>query len=157
ESFMEGMQAYARRHFKDLAVDRTHVICIDTVGSPELLSLEGEGMLKMRRYPEAFKALLSEVAAEKGITLHRGMRFRNATDGLIALKAGYPSVMIGSMNEYRLPSNYHWPTDVADNVDFGTVADCVRLCDGTLRRLAARVTGAQGASAGPASSSTPAA
>ncbi len=137
ESFMEGMQGFARRHFKDLPVDRTHVVCIDTVGSPELLSLEGEGMLWMRNYDAAFKAMLSDVAAERSITLHRGMRFRNATDGLLALKAGYPSVMIGSMNEYHLPSNYHWPTDVADNCNFETVADCVRLCDGLVRRLAA--------------------
>jgi hypothetical protein len=148
ESFMEGMQGYARRHFKDLPLDQTHVICIDTVGSPELLSLEGEGMLKMREYPAAFKDLVSEVAAEKGILLHRGMRFRNATDGLLALKAGYPSVMLGSMNKYKLPSNYHWPTDVADNVNFGTVADCVRLCDGVVRRVAERFGGA--GTAGPA-------
>jgi hypothetical protein len=152
ESFMEGMQGFARRHFQDLPVDRTHVICIDTVGSPELLLLEGEGMLWMRRYPAAFKDLVSEIAAGKGITLHRGMRFRNATDGLLALKAGYPSVMIGSMNKYRLPSNYHWPTDVADNVNYGTVADCVRLCDGVMRRLAGRTAGAQSSAA-----STPAA
>ncbi|MCW3014992.1 MAG: hypothetical protein JWO02_2084 [Solirubrobacterales bacterium] len=136
ESFMEGMQGFARRHFASLPTDRTHVICIDTVGSPELLSLEGEGMLWMREYPAAFKDLVSQVAAERGITLHRGMRFRNATDGLLALKAGYPSVMIGSMNKYKVPSNYHWPTDIADNVNYATVADCVRLCDGVVRRLA---------------------
>jgi putative aminopeptidase FrvX len=148
ESFMEGMQGFARRHFASLPTDRTHVICIDTVGSPELLSLEGEGMLWMREYPAAFKDLVSEVAAERGITLHRGMRFRNATDGLLALKAGYPSVMIGSMNKYKVPSNYHWPTDIADNVNYGTVADCVRLCDGVVRRLA-RVTRRAPAGDGP--------
>ncbi len=142
ESFMEGMQGFARRHFPRMPIDETHVICIDTVGSPELLALEGEGMLKMREYPAAFKDLVSEVAAEQGILVHRGMRFRNATDGLLALKAGYPSVMLGSMNKYKLPSNYHWPTDVADNVDYGTVADCARLCDGVVRRLADRFGGA---------------
>lgn len=146
ESFMEGMQAFARRHFKDLPVDRTHVICVDTVGSPELLSLEGEGMLWMREYSRAFKDLISEVADELRITLHRGMRFRNATDGLMALKAGYPAAMIGSMNRYRLPSNYHWPTDVPDNVNYGTVADCVRLCDATIRRLGRRCGGGQAGS-----------
>ena len=64
ESFMEGMQAFARRHFDELPADRTHVICIDTVGSPRLTQLEGEGMLRMRDYPESFKALLSAVADE---------------------------------------------------------------------------------------------
>lgn len=152
ESFMEGMQAFGRRHFPALPVDRTHVICIDTVGSPQLLQIEGEGMLRMRQYAAPFKDLLDEVAEELGVDLFRGLQFRNATDGLIALKAGYPSVMIGSMNEYRLPSNYHWPTDVPDNVDYATVADCTRLCDGVVRRLAAAAGGGapQGSAGSPA-------
>jgi len=135
ESFMEGMQAFARRHFPALPPDRTHVICVDTVGSPTLMQLEGEGMLVMRDYPEAFKALVSEVAAEQGVRLVRGLRFRNATDGLIALKAGYPTVMLGSVNEFKAPANYHWPSDTPENVAIDTVLDCVRVCEGTIRRL----------------------
>jgi hypothetical protein len=138
ESFMEGMQAFARRHFASLPVGSTHVICVDTVGSPELMQLEGEGMLVMRDYPEDFKALVSAAAADAGVPLRRGLRFRNATDGLIALKAGYPSVMLGSIDEFKAPANYHWPTDTADNVDYDTVVGCIRVCDGVIRRLAAR-------------------
>ena len=136
ESFIEGMQAFARRHFASLPVDRTHVICVDTVGSPELLQLEGEGMLKMREYPAAFKDLVSDCARGCGVHLRRGLRFRNATDGLIALRRGYPTVMLGSVNRYKLPDNYHWPTDTADRVDYGTVMDAVTLCDAVVRRLA---------------------
>lgn len=135
ESFMEGMQAFARRHFPALPTDRTHVVCIDTVGSPTLMELEGEGMLVMRDYPDDFKDLVSDVAAEVGVPLVRGLRFRNATDGLIALKAGYPTVMLGSINRYKAPDNYHWPTDTADNVDYGTVVGAIRVCDGVVRRL----------------------
>ena len=138
ESFMEGMQAFAARHFPSLPVDRTHVICVDTVGSPRLMQLEGEGMLVIRDYPAEFKDLVSEVADAAGIELVRGIRFRNATDGLIAMKAGYPTVMLGSMNEFKAPSNYHWPTDTAENVIHETVVSCIRVCDGTIRRLAAR-------------------
>lgn len=137
ESFMEGMQAFAVRHFPSLPVDRTHVVCLDTVGSGNLTLLEGEGMLVMRDYPDDFKDLVAAAAAERGITLQRGLRLRNATDGLIALKAGYPSVMLGSTNRYKLPSNYHWPTDVADNVDFACVARAVVTCEATVRALAA--------------------
>ena len=136
ESFMEGMQAFARRHFATLPIDRTHVLCLDTVGSPELIQLEGEGMLHMREYPEDFKALLSECAEEAGVHLRRGLWFRNATDGLIALKRGYPTVMLGSVNKYKLPDNYHWPTDTAENVDYSTVRDAAKLCTQVLRRLA---------------------
>jgi hypothetical protein len=137
ESFMEGMQAFARRHFASLPVDRTHVVCIDTVGSPELIQLEGEGMLRMREYPADFKDLVDRCAASAGVRLRRGLRFRNATDGLIALRHGYPTVMLGSVNRYKLPDNYHWPTDTADNVDYATVTDAVTLCEAVVRRLAA--------------------
>jgi hypothetical protein len=136
ESFMEGMQAFARRHFASLPPDRTHVVCVDTVGSPRLVLLEGEGMLAMREYPADFKDLVAACAAEAGVTLRRGLRFRNATDGLIALRAGYPTAMLGSVNALKLPDNYHWPTDVPANVDFGTVADTVTVCDAVARRLA---------------------
>ena len=138
ESFMEGMQAFAARHFVSLPVDRTHVICVDTVGSPTLMQLEGEGMLVIRDYPDDFKDLVSDAAADAGVELVRGIRFRNATDGLIALKAGYPTVMLGSMNEFKAPSNYHWPTDTAANVVHETVVACIRVCDGAIRRVAAR-------------------
>ena len=58
EGFMEGMQAFARRHFASLPPDRTHVVCVDTVGSPHLTLIEGEGMLRMRDYPDDFKQLV---------------------------------------------------------------------------------------------------
>jgi hypothetical protein len=136
ESFMEGMQAFARRHFHRLERDRTVFVCVDTVGSPHLVLLEGEGMLRMREYPEGFKELVAGCARDLGIDLRRGMRFRNATDGLISLVAGFDTAMLGSCNRYKLPDNYHWPTDVPDNVEFSTVRDAVALCDAVVRRVA---------------------
>lgn len=137
EGFMEGMQAFAARHFPALPPERTHVVCVDTVGSPQLALIEGEGMLRMREYPDDFKQLVADCARESGIELRRGLRFRNATDGLIALRAGYPAATIGSVTELKVPSNYHWPTDTAENVDHGTVSDAVTLCTAVARRLAA--------------------
>ncbi len=52
EGFMEGMQAFARRHFPALARDTTEFLCLECVGSPRLCVVEGEGMLRMRLYPE---------------------------------------------------------------------------------------------------------
>jgi hypothetical protein len=136
EGFMEGMQAFARRHFPSLPPERTHVVCVDTVGSPQLTLIEGEGMLRMRDYPDDFKAFVGECADECDVELGRGLRFRNATDGLIALRAGYPTVAIGSVTELKVPSNYHWPTDTAENVDHDRVSDAVTLCTAIARRLA---------------------
>ena len=80
-------------------------------------------MLRMRDYPEEPQGRSwPRCAEEAGVRLRRGLRFRNATDGLIALRAGFDTAMLGSCNRYKLPDNYHWPTDVPDNVDFATVA-----------------------------------
>ena len=141
---MEGMQAFARRHFEGLPRDRTHVICLDTVGSPHLTALEGEGMIWMNEYPKDLLALVKETADELGVFLWPDLRLRNATDGLIALRAGYPTVTFGSVDEFKIPTNYHWPTDTAANVDYGTVEEAARLC----RRLIERL--------GPATASRPA-
>lgn len=136
ESFSEGMEAFARRHFPALDPDRTHVICIDTVGSPELVLLEGEGMLGVRDYPADFKRVVHDCAEAARVRLRAGLRFRNATDGMTALRLGYPSAMIGSVDRYRFPTHYHWPTDTPENVDYGTVADAARLCEAVVRQLA---------------------
>ncbi len=145
ESFMEGMHGFARRHFPALPTAHTRFVCVDTVGSEQLIVLEAEGMLVMRPYPEWFKSLMAECAEAEGIELRRGLKFRNATDGLISLRGGYDTVMIGSVNrDTKLPANYHWPTDTADNVLFETVDDAVRLCDAVTRRLAAGAAPAPG-------------
>jgi len=136
ESFMEGMQGFARRHFGDLPTESTTVICVDTVGSPNLLALEGEGMVWMNEYPKDLLAEVHAAAAQLGIYLLPNLRLRNATDGLIALRAGYPTAALASVDDLKLPTNYHWPTDTPDNVDYATVADCARLCRSVLERLA---------------------
>lgn len=133
---MEGMQAFARRHFGRLPTESTTVICVDTVGSPHLLALEGEGMVWMNEYPKDLLAEVNDAASELGIYLHPNLRLRNATDGLIALRAGYPTAALASVDDLKVPANYHWPTDTPDNVDYGSVADCARLCRRVLERLA---------------------
>ena len=136
ESHQEGMTAFAARHFASLPADRTHVVCLDTLGSPRLAVLEGEGMLKMTDYPAATRDLLGGCAAEAGVDILRGLRFRNATDGLIALRAGYPCATLVSVDEFKVPTDYHWPTDTPDRVDYARVADAARLCLTLVRRLA---------------------
>jgi hypothetical protein len=135
ESFMEGMQAFMRRHAPGLPREDTFFLCVDTIGSPHLTAIRGEGMLYMNEYPRASLELVDSVAAELGIWLFPNLRLRNATDGLHALKHGYPCACLGSVTDYKAPSNYHWRTDTADNVDYDTFADGVRLCEGIVRRL----------------------
>jgi len=135
ESFSEGMKAFGERHFADLPTDRTFFINLESTGSPFLTVLRGEGFLKMFDYPAEALKLADETAAELGIGLYPNLRIRNGTDGLEPLAAGYNVVSICSCTEDRQPANYHWPNDIAANVDFGTVAEAVDLAEAMSRKL----------------------
>lgn len=137
ESFEEGSYAFGRRHFGSLPKDSTAFICIDGVGSPHLARLEGEGMLQMYEYPQDAKEIVDEVGAELGIELWPGLRLRNATDGLVPLRAGYKTVSIAACTKLKQPVNYHWPTDTPDCVTYETIHDAVRLAAAAAPRIAA--------------------
>ena len=128
ESFMEGMQGFGRRHFGELDRATTEFVCIECVGSPRLCVVEGEGMLRMRDYPEASREALARAGAAAGIELTRGLRTVAATDALIALRAGYPTCTLGGVDETKFPSNYHWPSDIPDNLDWASVDGAVAVC-----------------------------
>ncbi|MGZ5335803.1 MAG: M28 family peptidase [Solirubrobacterales bacterium] len=135
EALCEGMGLFMDRHGHELPVDRTFFLCLDTIGSPNLLVLRGEGMLRMREYPAASLELLDSTAAELGIELVPNLRLRNATDGIFPLAAGYQCASVASCNEFKNPSNYHWPTDTAENVDYDTLTDAIRFAEAVIRRL----------------------
>ncbi|MDX6589860.1 MAG: hypothetical protein QOI84_1134, partial [Solirubrobacterales bacterium] len=43
ESFSEGMKAFGERHFPSLPKESTFFLCLESIGSPHLLVLRGEG------------------------------------------------------------------------------------------------------------------
>jgi hypothetical protein len=136
EALCEGMGLFMERHAAELPVDKTFFLCLDTVGSPNLLVLRGEGMLNLREYPAASLELFDSTADELGIDMpFRNLRLRNATDGIFPLAAGYQCVSVASCNQWKNPTNYHWKTDVPENVDYGTVADAIRLSEAVIRKL----------------------
>ena len=128
ESFMEGMQGFGRRHFAELPCESTEFVCLECVGSPQLCVVEGEGMLRMRDYPERSREALARAGAAAGVDLRRGLRTVAATDALIALRAGYPTCTLGGVDETKFPSNYHWPSDIPDNLDWSSIDGAVDVC-----------------------------
>src|SRR3954452_9435309 len=78
EALCEGMGLFMERHAGELPTDRTFFLCLDTVGSPHLLALRGEGMLKLRDYPAESLELVDSTADELGIKMpFRDLRLRN--------------------------------------------------------------------------------
>ena len=135
ESFSEGIKAFGERHFPSLPRESTFFLCLESTGSPHLLVLRGEGFLKMREYSPRALALLDGLAEELGIWLYPNLRLRNGTDGLESLAAGYETAVIAGCTDLKQPANYHWWHDLAENVDFDTVADGIRLSEAAIRRL----------------------
>jgi hypothetical protein len=135
ESFSEGMKAFGERHFPELPKESTFFLCLESIGSPHLLVLRGEGFLKMREYPQRSLALMDGLAEELGIWLYPNLRLHNGTDGLEPAAAGYETAVLAGCTDLKQPANYHWWNDLAANVDFGTVADGVRLSEAAVRRL----------------------
>ena len=92
EAFMEGMQAFARRHFPRCRATARTWSASTPSARRALTLLEGEGMLRMRDYPDDVQGAGRRAAPRpRASSCARGLRFRNATDGLIALRAGYPT------------------------------------------------------------------
>jgi acetylornithine deacetylase/succinyl-diaminopimelate desuccinylase-like protein len=133
ESFMEGMQGFARRHFGELPRETTEFVCVECVGSAHLCVVEGEGMLRMRPYTERLREALAAAGAAAGVPLRRGLRTVAATDGLIALRAGYPTCTLGGVDDTKFPANYHWPSDTPDNLDWDSVEGAVQVCEAYVR------------------------
>jgi hypothetical protein len=133
ESFMEGMQAFGRRHFAELPRATTEFVCLECIGSPQLCVVEAEGMLRMRHYPAQSREALARAGEAAGVDLLRGLRTVAATDGLIALRAGYPTCTLGGVDETKFPSNYHWPTDTPDNLTWESLEGALRVCEAYVR------------------------
>lgn len=135
EVLQGGIHGFAARHFPALPPERTWFANLETVGSPFLALLEGEGPFLIEDFEPGLKDTAAEVAEELGVKLRRGLRARSSTDSVVPHRAGYPVATLISVDETKGLSNYHWPTDVPENVNYETLADAVRVVDGLARRL----------------------
>lgn len=136
ESFSEGMQGFGHRHFGELRHDLTEMICLECLGGPTLVVVEGEGMLRMRDYPAHMREALADAARDAGEPVTRGLRTTAATDAIIPLRAGYDVATLASVDETKLPMNYHWPNDTAENLYWSTIQSAIAVCERFLRRRA---------------------
>lgn len=135
ESFLEAMIRFGQRHFGELAPEKTSFLCLESIGSPQLMLLAGEGLFRLRRYPPGPMRELRRLAQEIGVHLRPSFRYRLATDGQVPLRAGYPTAVLSSMDWYKAPSNYHWPSDRPENLSRESMAAAVRLCQAFVRHL----------------------
>ncbi len=137
ETLQDGIRGFMDRHASELDRDTTSFLCIDTVGSPRLMMLEGEGPGWMEDYDPELRETVVRVAERDGLALERGFRARASTDAIIPQRHGYRMANISSVNDYHYLSNYHLPTDTAENVNYGTVAEAAKVAYALASELAA--------------------
>ncbi|HEX6206220.1 MAG TPA: M28 family peptidase [Solirubrobacterales bacterium] len=135
ESFSEGMKAFGERHFDALPRESTFFLCLETLGATHLLALQGEGFLKMRDYPPRALGFVEAVAEDLGVWLYPNLRTYNGTDALEPRVAGYETVALCSCTDQKQPGRYHWPNDIAANVNFETLERAIEVSDSATRRL----------------------
>jgi Zn-dependent M28 family amino/carboxypeptidase len=137
EVLQGGIHGFAARHFGELPRGRTWFLNLETVGSPRLTLIEGEGPVVMEDYPDrTFRDLVARAADRVGAPLRRGMRSRASTDAVIPTRAGYPIATLASMNRYKSLSNYHQMSDTPENVDYTTVLQALAVTEAVARELA---------------------
>jgi Zn-dependent M28 family amino/carboxypeptidase len=128
EALQEGIRPFMERHGHELDPAVTRFLNLETVGSPRLIMLEGEGPIWMEDYADPrFRDAVEAAARANGIDLERGFRARASTDSVIPSRAGHPTATLTSITEWGALAHYHLPTDTADNVDHSTVERAARL------------------------------
>jgi Zn-dependent M28 family amino/carboxypeptidase len=137
EVLQGGIRGFADQHFPHLDRERTWFLNLETVGSPQLAMLEGEGPIVMEDYHDrSFRDLVARCADAAGASLRRGLRARSSTDAVIPSRAGYPTATLVSINRYKALSNYHRMTDTPANLDYATVGRALAVVEALARELA---------------------
>jgi hypothetical protein len=137
EVLQGGIHGFAARHFPGLPRERTWFVNLDTVGSPRLILLEGEGTVVMEDYfDRTFRDLVARAAENAGAPVRRWMRSRASTDAVIPSRAGYPTVTLASTDRYKALSNYHQMSDTPENIDYGTVFHALTVTEAVGAQLA---------------------
>ena len=138
EVIQGGIYGFADLHFAELDRERTWFLVLDSIGSPRLALVEGEGPVVMEDYHDrTFRDLVARAAETAGAPLRRGMRARNSTDAVIPHRAGYPTALLVSLNRYKAITHYHQASDTPENLHYRTLRQAVVVCEAVARELAA--------------------
>ncbi len=97
-------------------------------------------MLVRRPYDADLKDQITAAADDVGVPIIREHWLSFASDSLVGLRKGYRTATMASFDDDKLPSNYHQPTDVADNLHWDTVRAAADVTEATVRRIARAAT-----------------
>lgn len=111
ETGSKGMKAFIKKYQEILPKESSYFLILDNLGSGQISYLLGEGMIF---YHQADPKLV-ELAAQFGI-----QNFKNLflpTDSLPLLNLNYKSISFLGKDENGNMENYHWHTDIFENIN----------------------------------------
>ncbi len=121
-----GMVDFVRRHGAGLR--DAFFINLDNVGAGAVRFATGEGMLGVKPCDPALVSVARSVAGEHPDWDLQGVPVTiMTTDANVLLFRGYKVISLRAEDEQRLLPNWHWPTDIYENVDPATVERCAEV------------------------------
>ena len=129
-----GMQAFLDRHEQEL--QDALIVNLDSVGAGLLAYVTGEGMIKAYPSDPELLMLSAEVVRENpGLVLgpreHRAL----ATDAYAASCRGCRAMTIMAFDEEGVVPNWHWETDVIENLDEKNLEEAERFVELLLKKI----------------------
>lgn len=129
---MGGMAAWLAAHRGELDPAATLVVGLDSLGSGAPVVSTRESPL-LGRYRGEDLDWADRGALRVGEPPPRRTSLTLPTDAIVARQAGLRAISILSNDRDGGISNYHLPSDTADNVDWQSVERCTRLAGGVAR------------------------
>jgi len=135
EAGTKGMKAFLRKKEKELPRDSTKFIVLDNLGTGNVTFLTGEGMILYRKAGKDLLKVAWEMQKSSPREILEQKNLLLPTDSLPAAASGYQIIsFLGKDRKGRL-GNYHYYTDVFENVD----QDFLRFQEGFFKEYLKRV------------------
>ena len=134
EAGLVGMLDLLKRHGQEL--QDALIVNLDSVGAGGLAYITGEGLIKVLPADPELLMFSAEVVRENpGLSLapreHRGL----ATDATGALIQGYRAMSVMALEDEGVVPNWHWETDVLENLEDKNLSDAETFVDLLLKKI----------------------
>jgi hypothetical protein len=133
EAGLVGMLHFWRAHAKELA--GAHFLNLDNLGRGQLVYTTAEGMLRRRQAGPALVRAAEAAARELGIAARGRPYLTMSTDAQVPLARGAQALTIIALDPRGIPYDWHWASDVPEQVEPENLNDAFRLALGVLRQL----------------------
>ena len=133
---MAGMASFVKQHQRIL--DDARIINIDNCGAGEVAYIIEEGMIKKFAADHGMVALADQLRSKGFENVNSRVFTSMSTDALVPLARGYRAMSIMAFDHEGTIPNWHWETDVFENVQPATVNLAYEFISGLIKAIDAK-------------------